>query len=77
MCVSHVVSSTLFTVLLDGQAMCVFLFKAPKHFFSDLLSSEYIFSSAIDESVPDDLRVVGLAGFFWFVLDVLPCSGSM
>ena len=58
--------------------MCVFLFKAPKHFFSELLSSEYRFSSAIDESAPDDLRGVGLAGrFFWFILDVLPCSGSM
>ena len=77
MCVSHVFSLTLFTVLLDGQDMCVFLFKAPKHFFSDLLSSEYLFSSAIDESAPDDLRGVGFAGFFWFVLDVLPCSGSM
>ena len=57
--------------------MCVFLFKAPQHFFSDLLSSEYLVSSAIDESAPGDLRGVGLAGFFWFVLDVLPSSGSM
>ena len=64
MCVSHVFSLTLFTVLLHGQAMCVFLFKSPKHFFSDLRSSEYLFSSAIDESAPDDLRGVGLAGFF-------------
>ena len=77
MCVSRVFSLTLFIVLLDGQAMCVFLFIAPKHFFSDLLSSEYLFSSAIDESAPDYLRGVGLAGLFWFVLDVLPCYGSM
>ena len=59
MCVSHVFSLTLFTVLLDGQAMCIFLFKTPKHFFSDLLSPEYLFSSAIDESASDDLRGVG------------------
>ena len=61
MCVSPVSSFTLFTVLLDasltdGQAMCVFLFKAPKPFSSDLLSSGYLFSSAIDASAPDDLR---------------------
>ena len=65
MCISHVFSLTLFTFLLDGQAMCVFLFKAPTHFFSDLLSSEYLCSSAIDESAPDDLRGVGLAGRFF------------
>ena len=59
---------TLFTVLLDasltdGQAMCVFLFKASKQFSSDLVSSGYLFSSAIDASAPDDLRGVGLSVF--------------
>ena len=58
----------MFTVLLaaltDGEAMCVFLlFKAPKLFSSDLLSSGYLFSSEIDASAPDDLRGVGLAFF--------------
>ena len=61
-------SFTLFTVLLDasltdGKAMCVFLFKAPKQLSSDLLSSGYFFSSAIDTSAPGDLRGVGLAVF--------------
>ena len=54
-----------------------FLFRAPKQFSSDLLSSGHLFSSAIDASAPADLRGVGLAVFFWFVLDFLPCSGSM
>ena len=55
-----------------------FLFKAPKQFTPEMLSSGYLFSSAIDASAPADLRGVGLAGvFFWFVLDLLPCSGSM
>ena len=67
-CVSPVFSFTFFTVLLDasltdGKAMCVFLFKAPKQFSSDLLSSGYLLSSAIDASAPGDLRGVGLAGF--------------
>ena len=79
--VSPFFSFTLFTVLLDasltdGQAMCVFLFKTSKQFSSDLILSGYIFSSAIDASAPDDLRGVGLS-VFWFVLDFLPCSGSM
>ena len=82
MCVSPVFSFTLFIVLVDasltdGQAKCVFLFKASKQFSSDLLSSGYLFSSAIDASDPAGLRGVGLAGFFLFVLDLLPCSGSM
>ena len=43
-CVSPDFSLTLFTVLLnasltDGQAMCVFLFKASKQFSSDQISS--------------------------------------
>ena len=81
MCVPPVFSFTLFTVLLDasltdGQATCVCLFKAPKQFSSDLLSSGYIISSAIGGSAPDDLRGVGLAVFL-FVLYFLPCSGSM
>ena len=69
-CVSPVFSYTLFTVLLDGsltdcQATCeFFLFKAPMQFSSDLLSSEYLFSSAIDASAPADLRGVALA-VFW------------
>ena len=54
-----------------------FLFKAPKQFSPDLLSSGYLFSSAIDTSAPADLRGVGLAVFFGFVLDLLPCSGAM
>ena len=71
MCVSPVFTSTLFTVLLDasltdGQAMSVFLFKAPKQFCSDLLSTGYLVSSAIDESAPDDLRGVGSAVLGWF-----------
>ena len=41
-----------------------FLFRAPKQFSSDLLSSGYLFSSVIDASAPADLRGVGLAGFF-------------
>ena len=41
---SPVFSFTLYTVLLDasltdGKAMCAFLFKSPKQFSSDLLSS--------------------------------------
>ena len=69
MYVSPVFSLTLFTVLLDvsltdGQAMCVFLFKEPNQFSSDLLSSGYLFTSVIEASAPDDLRGVGLAGFF-------------
>ena len=44
--------------------MCVFLFKPPKQFSSDLLSSGYLFSSAIDASAPGDLRGVGIAGLF-------------
>ena len=68
MCVSPVFSFTLFTVILvgyltDGQAMCVFLFKAPKPFSSDLLSSGCLFSSAIDAPAPGDLRGVRLAVF--------------
>ena len=63
-CVSPVFSFTLFTVLLDayltdGQAMCVFLCKAPTQFSSYLLSSGYPIKSAIDASAPDDLRGVG------------------
>ena len=69
MCVSPVFSFILFTVLLDAslsdcQAMCVFLSKTTKRFSSDLLSSEYLFSSAIDASATDDLRGVGLAAFW-------------
>ena len=61
--------SPLFTVLLDAsltdcQAMWVLLFRAPKQFSSDMLSSEYLFSSAIEASAPDDLGGVGL-GVFW------------
>ena len=68
-CVSPVFSFTLFTVLLDAsltdsQSMCVCIFKAPDQLSSDLLSSIYLFSSAIDASAPDDLRGVGLAVFF-------------
>ena len=64
--VSHFFSFTLFTVLLDasltdGQAMCVFLFKTSKQFSSDLISSGYLFSSAIDASAPDDLRGLELS----------------
>ena len=45
--------------------LCVYcLFKAPKQFSSDLLSSGYLFSSAIDASAPDDLRGVRVA-LFW------------
>ena len=49
-CVFPLFSLSLFTVLLDasltdGQAMCVFLFKASKQFSSDLISSGYLFSS--------------------------------
>ena len=71
MCVSPVFSFTLFTVLLDAsliddQAMCVFLLKAPKQFSSDLLSSRYLLSCAIDASAPGDLRGVGLAVFCSF-----------
>ena len=40
------------------------LFKAPMQFSSDLLSSEYLFSAAIDASAPADLRGVALA-VFW------------
>ena len=43
--------------------MCVFVFKVPKQFFSDLLSSGYLFVSAIDAPAPDDLKGVGLAVF--------------
>ena len=69
MCVSPVFSFTLFTVLLDasltdGQAVCLFLFKAPTQFSSNLLSSGYLVSSTIDASAPDDLRGVGLECFF-------------
>ena len=42
----------------------VFLFKEPNQFSSDLLSSGYLFTCAIDASAPGDLRGVGLAGFF-------------
>ena len=41
-----------------------------------LLWSGYLFSSAIDASVPDDLRGVGLADFL-VRFTLLPCSGSM
>ena len=66
--VSPFFSFTLFTVLLDasltdGQAMCVFLFKTSKQFSSDLISSGYLFSSAIDASAPDDLRGLELSIF--------------
>ena len=66
--VSPFFSFTLFTVLLDasltdGQAMCVFLFKTSKQFSSDLISSGYLFSSAIDVSAPDDLRGLELSIF--------------
>ena len=68
MCVSPVFSFTLFTVLLDasltdGKAVCLFLFKAPKQFSSNLLSSGYLVSSTIDASAPDHLRGVGLECF--------------
>ena len=63
MCVSPVFSFTLFTVLhdaylTDGQAMCVFLIKPTKQFSSYLLSSGYLFLSAIDASAPGDVRGV-------------------
>ena len=70
MCVSPVFSFTLFTVLhdaylTDGRAMCVFLIKPTKQFSSYLLSSGYLFSSAIDASAPDDLR--GVADCLLFI----------
>ena len=62
----------------DGQAMCVWLFKAPKQLSPDLLSSGYLISSAIDASAPDDLRGVGLAGFlgsfYTFCHVPIPCD---
>ena len=44
--------------------LCVyFLFKTSNHFSSDLISSGYLFSSAIDASAPGDLRGVELSVF--------------
>ena len=58
--------------------LCVdFYLKHQKQFSPDLLSSGYLFSSAIDVTASDDLRGVGLA-VFWFVLDFcqipVPCD---